>query len=150
MRISELFMMIMVTSLFVVGGSLFMADVGVSYGVSGVPNLAALNQTADIASAVQSMQTTMKTTNTGNPLFDAAANAWNFIGFMSSAFIKTGLLALTAPSLLTNMLTNQAGTGLLDTVGNGLFPAWIGGMITVMIVSIVTFAVFRTIAKSDI
>lgn len=147
MRISELVMVILVTSLFIIGGSLYVADVGYSYGVSGTPNLAALNQTAEIASAVSTMQTTMLNTTTGNVILDVANSAWNFIGFMSSAFIRTGLLFLSTPTLFTNMLSTSSGTGLLDRIG---IPAWISGIIIIMIISAVTFAVYRTVAKSDI
>jgi hypothetical protein len=147
MRISELIMMLLVVGIFTIGGSLYLADLGTAYDVSGVPNLAVLNQTSEISNAINQTQTTMKTSNTGNPLFDAAANAWNFIGFMSSAFIRTGLLFLSTPSLLLTMLTNEGGNGLLDLLR---IPSWITGIITVMIIAIITFAIYRTVAKSDI
>ena len=147
MRVSELITMLLVSSMFVIGGSLYLADIGSSYGVANVPNMAALNQTTDIAKSMKSMQGNMSSTNTGNAAWDAANSFWNIVGFMSSAFINTGLMFLTSPIMLTNMLTNTAGSGLLDIIG---LPTWIIGIITVMVTSAILFAVYRTVAKSDI
>lgn len=147
MRVSEMISMLLIVGIFMIGGSLFLADMGSSWGVPNVPNLAILNRTSEIASKMNETQVTMKETSTGNIITDTANSAWNYIGFMSSAFIQTGLLLLNAPGMFTNMFANEAGTGLLQIIP---VPGWFTAIITVIITTMIIFAIYRTVAKSDI
>lgn len=144
-RVSDFSMMILMVCAVAICGSYFMADFASSYGMTG-PDTQMINSTAyssinNIVSNYTSFQATMTSTNrtTVNSILD---NAWNFIGFMSGAFINAGLLFLNIPGIFSNLFTGIASYLPIP-----------GVIITIMGVAVIvaiSLAIYRTVSKSDI
>jgi len=145
MRVSVLIIGILLASVIIIGGSAFVGDFATSYNVQGVQDLSYLNQSATVTTKIGSMNQAMARVNqsSSNPL----ENAWNYLGMMSSTFINVGLLLLDSPMILINIMTNNAGSGLLQLMG---IPEWIIMIFTAIVLALVIFAVYRIVAKSDI
>lgn len=136
-------MMLLMVCLVSIAGAYFAADMATAYSKTGA-NLTYINSTSystvnTLTSTFNTMQSTMSNANRTGNFID---NAWNFIGFMSGAFINTGLLFLNMPGLLTNMLA-----GVFNLIP---IPAIVVSIIGVAIIVVISMAVYRTIAKSDI
>ena len=144
MKVSNGVIMLIVVSWIVIGGYSFIYEFASSYDMIGTtPELDYLNSTvaytiSNITSNLQGMQTTM-VNRTGINIID---NAWNFIGFMSGAFINAALLFFNLPSLVTNMLFGMF--GLMH------IPSAIQALINLIVLALISFAIYRTVAKSDI
>jgi hypothetical protein len=142
-KVSDFSIMILMVSLVAIAGTYYAADVATAYNVTG-PDLSYMNSTAyssinNMSSTYKTMQQTMSSQNrTG----DFINNAWNFIGFMSGAFINTGFLFLGLPGLMTGMMT-----GISDLIP---IPGIVIAIISLAIIVAISIAVYRSVSKSDL